>query len=1180
MAEMRSKSKLPEPGRWSRRLKIAGVAFAVLLLVLYFIVTSGAFVKGVIVPQAGAALNADISVSSAQVSPFSKVVLRDLKITPEGRETLLSANEINARYSLWSLIRGKIAVDDVTVIAPIITVVENADGTRNLGALMKSQQAKPEEKSPPTTSDKPLDVDIKSVHVKNATLRYVKNQRDGRSSMELASVNLTLGGVRNGGAGKLDLSAALVVDKKAPEASKSAALQALLNAGFAFELTQDLKPGAVKGNASFSIGQATGTLADLNALAAKLDCETSPTEVKQFALRFSRANAPLGELRVSGPFNPEKIEGKLKAEILAIDRQVLNLVGAASGMDFGTTTINSASDIALANGGQQISVVGQLNVEQFQVKKQNETTPTLDLRCDYSVAVDQGAKSALLKTLNLAGTQGGRPLLQTELTSPMPIGWGVASTAVGDSALNLTLSNLNLADWQAFATDLAPQGIVNARAKLLSQQGGKHLGFDLDGKVENVSARLGSNALNRVDLRAFAKGSAVDLKQFKLDDCRLDLAQQGQSAVTASASGTFDSATQDADLQFAVTALLTRLLAVLPQPDVNITAGALDFKGKITSKDKNQAVTGQLVLTDLSGRFAENRFTSFGLGLDLDVGMKREQVEVRKAAGEVREGQKIGGKLEATGNYDLGRKAGQFALKVADFNENGLRPFLESALGEKKLVSVSLSTTASASLEANGEAAIKADAQVSNLVVKDPAGSLPSTPLEARVQVDSGVAKNVAQIRQCSLTLTPTERAKNELGLTGMVDFSKSNAITGYLKLSAESLDVTRYYDLFAGPSKPTDAKPDETKPAPASKTTPAPADKEPDPVKLPLQNFTFEASIGRFYLREVDIANLQATTKLDGGHVLLNPFQLTLNGAPVNATADLDLGVPGYKYDVAFSANTIPAAPLVNTFIPDRKGQISGTTTASAQIKGAGVTGTSLQTNLTGSFGLVLTNMNLSVDNVRNPIIHSIVNVIIGIPELIRNPAASLGNLVKGLAGQRSGWADPLTVAPIEVIHVNGKAGQGQVTLEQAEVRSAAFQALASGNIKLAPILTNSTIQIPVRVLLSRAMGEKIGLVTSDTPTNAVYVPMPQFLTMKGTLGKPDTDINKVALFALAAKGGSGVVKGIGGATGEKIGGALEAVGSLLGGGKSATSTNQPSATSTNQQPGLLDLFRRQKKQ
>jgi hypothetical protein len=563
--------------------------------------------------------------------------------------------------------------------------------------------------------------------------------------------------------------------------------------------------------------------------------------------------------------------------------------------------------------------------------------------------------------------------------------------------------------------------------------------------------------------------------------------------------------------------------------------------------------------------------------------MKGEQIEIRKAAGQLREGQNAGGMFEVNGNYNLTSKAGQIALKLVDVNQNGLRPFLESALGDKKLVSVSLNTTASVNLEANGDAAIKADAKVANLVVDDPTGALPSTPLEARVQVDTSVAKSLAQIQQCQLTLTPTERAKNELGLTGTVDFSKSNAITGTLKLAAESLDVTRYYDLFAAKPTTEAGKPDAKKPAPAPQApAPAPADKEPDAVKLPFQNFTFDASIGRFYLHEVDIEKLQTTVKLEGGHAVVKPCQLTLNGAPVNATVDLDLGVPGYKYDVAFNANAVPLAPLVNSFVPDRKGQVGGTTTATAQIKGAGVTGESLQKNLTGAFGFMSTNMNLSIANVRSPVINSILNVIIGLPELIRNPLATAGNLVKGLTGtgQQSGWADQLTAAPIDVMLANGKAGAGKVTLDQAEVRSAAFQVLANGDITLAPIRDNSKLNIPVNVLLSRDMGDKIGLVNANTPTNAIYVPMPQFLTMKGTLGKPDTDISKTALVVLAAKAGGGVAKGIGGATGEKVGGVLDAVGGLLGGGKTATNTNQPSATTTNRPPGLLDRFLRPKKQ
>ena len=69
MADIRLKTKLPEPGRWRRRLMIAGLTLVVLMVVLYFVATSNAFIKGVIAPKVGAALNAEISLASAQVSP-------------------------------------------------------------------------------------------------------------------------------------------------------------------------------------------------------------------------------------------------------------------------------------------------------------------------------------------------------------------------------------------------------------------------------------------------------------------------------------------------------------------------------------------------------------------------------------------------------------------------------------------------------------------------------------------------------------------------------------------------------------------------------------------------------------------------------------------------------------------------------------------------------------------------------------------------------------------------------------------------------------------------------------------------------------------------------------------------------------------------------------------------------
>ena len=67
------------------------------------------------------------------------------------------------------------------------------------------------------------------------------------------------------------------------------------------------------------------------------------------------------------------------------------------------------------------------------------------------------------------------------------------------------------------------------------------------------------------------------------------------------------------------------------------------------------------------------------------------------------------------------------------------------------------------------------------------------------MQVDASLNKQVADVRQFQITLTPTARATNQVQLSGQVDMSQTNAIQGNLKLVADSLDFTSYYDLFMG---------------------------------------------------------------------------------------------------------------------------------------------------------------------------------------------------------------------------------------------------------------------------------------------------------------------------------------------------------------------------------------------
>src|SRR4051812_18877386 len=103
MADPKLKSS-PGGRRWLRWLVWFIGVFVLLLVVAYFVATSGAFFKRVILPKVSNAMNADVTAADAEISPFKEVTLRDVKVKPRGAEQLLQVATVHARYSLRSIL--------------------------------------------------------------------------------------------------------------------------------------------------------------------------------------------------------------------------------------------------------------------------------------------------------------------------------------------------------------------------------------------------------------------------------------------------------------------------------------------------------------------------------------------------------------------------------------------------------------------------------------------------------------------------------------------------------------------------------------------------------------------------------------------------------------------------------------------------------------------------------------------------------------------------------------------------------------------------------------------------------------------------------------------------------------------------------------------------------------------
>jgi hypothetical protein len=288
-----STSSSSQTGRrptWRRKLLFVSGGLLVLLVVAYFVITSSAFFKGVILPRASKAVGGEITVAEASINPFSQVTLRRLTIKTTGAEPLLQAEEVRLRYSLFAILGGTLKVDEVTVASPVVQFIENADGTSNLDPFTKGEPKRATQSAP--APSKPPQIDLKNFALKNATVRRIKNLKEGgREVIELTGVDITLDQLKNGQPGKLTTTAFLKMTRPTNDV-----LEAKSTGSSEFTLGADLMPQTLKARVEQEIVRAEGSLRELAGIRTLLTGNVTPTEVKELSQRFLRGEQLLGEV--------------------------------------------------------------------------------------------------------------------------------------------------------------------------------------------------------------------------------------------------------------------------------------------------------------------------------------------------------------------------------------------------------------------------------------------------------------------------------------------------------------------------------------------------------------------------------------------------------------------------------------------------------------------------------------------------------------------------------------------------------------------------------------------------------------------------------------------------------------------------------------------------------------------
>ena len=557
---------------------------------------------------------------------------------------------------------------------------------------------------------------------------------------------------------------------------------------------------------------------------------------------------------------------------------------------------------------------------------------------------------------------------------------------------------------------------------------------------------------------------------------------------------------------------------------------------------------GQFSITNLNGRTGHSQFKDHHLAAQYDFTTAGQKLTLSRLNLTLGQAGQPGGSIQLQGELDRDAKNASGRFTASNLNERALGPLLAALLPEKTVTSALLNGGGAVNYHPQGKSDFKGDLQLSNLVVPDEQGKA-IAPLAASLKVEAESDAKKLTFHQADLKLSPTSRAgKSSLSLGGTIDLASDRPRNGHLVLTSEALDISPFYDLYSPPAKPD--KPEKTSKRKARRTAEDKPDQpasEPPRLAAPFGQLDLEVNVAKLFVRDLEVENFTAKAEMKGFKLAVKPFSLNINRHPVRGTLNCNLGVTGYQYDVALSAERVPLQPLANVFSQEAAGRYQGDLDFDTQLQGAGLTGPSLQKNLAGHFKAAFTNANIQMVGPK------VQNLLVPISTVLRLPE--------------------LAETSVRWLNLDTAVGKGNIDVKQLIVAADAFQASSKGTIPIAKVFTNSHLNLPVSFDLNRSLAQKAGLASGSA--DEAFVKLPEFLRLTGTLGDPKTKLDNKVVAGLFLKSASSLQVG-----GDKTSDLLGELGGVLskekkGSSGKGKSTNQ--APSTNAiVPNILDLLRK----
>jgi uncharacterized protein involved in outer membrane biogenesis len=976
--EIDKKEKTPEkPKRKRRFIKIIGIALGLLIILVivgFLYISSAHFYRHFVFPMAGKKINREIRADRIRIRPLSRVELGNFTITnPKNPKEppLVKLGGLVMDYKGLSFLKGAPKLGTISVTAPEANLVLYADGKTNLDGMMTAEKkaeapkATPEKKpAEPTTLP---DFALKLLEVNKGTVRI--SQVDGAGNLvrkvSLENIGFKMTDMQPDKDARVKLSLDVTMED-VPAKSRIDSTEIQSDSKIFF--SKDLSKLNLEGEMSLNnfAGTFQGNRMDGYAMKGdiKLAKDKDKIDLKPFSIVFQHKKETAARMDAAGSYDQKKGEGEFTLDVKNIDRKLLNLAGAYAGnIDFRDTAMTYKADMKISDQNNRLEMSGALDVKRFSILAPQylpKPTEEMDFSFNHKAIMDNRTQVLSIPTMQIKAIQKGRDVVTGNLEQPLTLDLSPSAKAAPSAPpIQYTLSVNKFDLTPFFALAPLPEGTqissadVNSNIKVNFKDNGKSISVNGNVNLDNFAGKIMNNNLPSTN---FSIGTDINVADFnKVDIRNLDfgMSQKNGPQSQGKIKGNVDIATGSGTIS--LESLVFDLLTVkpfLPPDPVLLKSGKINAKATI-NMNKQFSIFDVNSTADITGFACEMKTGEETMRLNMDLSSSLNmsydlagKIDISGVKAALKSGGKDAGDFQLKGNMDLNSGKGVLNASVKGINQNTINPFLTPFLKDMDLNSLNMESEQEIQIS-NGfqNIQVNGETKATDIKIRQQQNDL-LPPLVLGLKNQLGYQPSKLTISEIALNANPPGKPAEKIILTGDLIMGEKGDMKSTMKIKSDQITI----DHFLPPSmleEPAKGKQPATKTSP---TAPQPVQKELEPLDVNFFTLDGDVNIKKMTFKDVVFSDIYGDINLAQSTLDFPTFTMKINGAPSSTKGYVKMNVPGWEYYLNSNLENLNVKPLVDSFAPEYKDQVSGTAFFKMDIKGQGTLPENLQKNLKGT--------------------------------------------------------------------------------------------------------------------------------------------------------------------------------------------------------------------------------------